>query len=156
MRRIIVGLDGTQKDQDLIEWIADFAEESAVQIIAAHYVPRASLWMVAGAQLDTTTYLAELREHLETELTSLRSRGHSVHLHVQAGDPAHELAALARQSEADLIVIGAPGHSIVHDVVFGNVNVEHRLTRDAGVPVLTVPCGSRHLDVVHATPALSG
>jgi nucleotide-binding universal stress UspA family protein len=149
MKRIIIGLDGTEKDADVIGWVADFTRESPVQIIAAHFVPRASLWMVAGAQLDTTSYLDDLREHLDTELSSLRSHGRSVHLHVQGGDPAHELAALAQQSEADLIVIGAPEHSVVHDAVFGNVNVEHRLTRHADVPVLTVPCGPRHL---HAVP----
>jgi nucleotide-binding universal stress UspA family protein len=148
VKRIVVGLDGTQKDFDIVDWVADFVLDTGVQVVAAHFVPRASLWMISGAQIDSARYLDELRKHLDDGVMQrLRSRVGSVHLQVEPGDPATELAGLARRSEADLIAIGAPEHSAVHDVVFGST--ERRLAHHAGVPVVTIPCGCRPLRLVH-------
>jgi nucleotide-binding universal stress UspA family protein len=144
MHRIIVGLDGTDRDHEILEWVGDFAYDTGVHVIAAHFVARSVLWMIAGAQIDSANYLSELRAHFERDvLPALRARIGATHLHVQIGDPAHELAALARRSAADLIAIGAPAHGAVHDMVFGGV--ERRLVHEASVPLLTIPCGTRHL-----------
>ena len=110
MNRIIVGLEGTDRDRELLEWVADFAYETGVHVIAAHFVPRSVLWMIAGAEIDSANYLDELRAHFDGDvLAPLRARIGNAHLHIQIGEPAHELDALARRSAADLIAIGAPG-----------------------------------------------
>ena len=116
MNRIIVGLDGTDRDHEILDWVGDFAYDTGVHVIAAHFVSRSVLWMIAGVQIDSTNYLQE---------------------------PAHELAALARRTAADLIAIGAPAHTAVHDIVFGSL--ERRLVHESTVPLLTIPCGTRRL-----------
>ena len=144
MHRIIVGLSGTDRDHEILDWVSDFAYDTGAHVIAAHFVPRAVLWMIAGAQIDSANYLQELRTHLEREaLAPLRARIGAAHLHVQIGEPAHELAALARRSAADLIAIGAPVHNAMHDIVFGSL--ERRLLHEASVPLLAIPCGTKHL-----------
>ena len=135
MNRIIVGLDGTDRDREILDWVGDFAYDTGVHVIAAHFVSRAVLWMIAGAQIDSTNYLQERRDHFDGELLApLRARIGAAHVHVQIGDPAHELAALARRSAADLIAIGAPVHTAVHDIVFGSL--ERRLVHESERPAV--------------------
>jgi nucleotide-binding universal stress UspA family protein len=148
MNRIVVGLDGTPKDRPLVNWITDFADEVGARVIPAHFVPSATVWMVAGAQVDCTAYLEELRGYFERDvLRPLQDRDPLLHMHIHIGDPAHELATLALHSDADLIAIGARDHSMLHDVVFGNL--ERQLMHRSDIPVLTVPCRARTLHVVH-------
>jgi len=150
MNRIIVGLDGTDRDHEILDWVGDFAYDTGVHVIAAHFVSRSVLWMIAGAQIDSANYLQQLRDHFDGDLLApLRARIGSAHVHVQIGDPAHELAALARRTAADLIAIGAPAHTAVHDIVFGSL--ERRLVHESTVPLLTIPCGTRHLRPVLPT-----
>ena len=147
MYRIVVGLDGSQKDRPLVHWTAEFADHVGAQVIVAHFVPRATVWMVAGAQLDSAQYIEELRDYFEREIIDpLRARDPLLHMHIQVGDPAHELAALARRSAADLIALGTRDHGILHDVVFGNV--ERNLRHRSDVPVVTVPYRTPNLHLV--------
>src|SRR5690348_4851546 len=120
MKRIVVGLDGTTKDESVVQWVAQLAEEVGAHLIAAHIVPKATVWMIAGAQVDSARYLDELREHLEaTTLVPLRRVDPYLAFHIDIGDPAHELAVVARRCDADLIAVGASSHTALHDVVFG-------------------------------------
>ena len=147
MKRIVVGLEGTPEDGSVCEWVADFARELGAHIIAVHIVPRATTWMIAGAQVDSAKYLEELREHLDTTtLAPLRRADPDLALHVDIGDPAHELAVIARRCDADLIAIGASSHTALHDVVFGGM--ERRLVHTTEVPVVAVPRRKRSLRVV--------
>jgi nucleotide-binding universal stress UspA family protein len=148
VKRIVVGLDGTEKDDYVVDWVGDLARENGAQVIAAHFVPSATLWMIAGAQVDSAKYLEELREHLDADvLGELRRRVPMSHLHVAVGDPARELAAIARECRADLIAIGASSHTVWHEVVFGSL--ERRLVHLADVPVVEIPCRSPVLHLLH-------
>ncbi len=147
MNRIVVGFDGTQKDQSLAHWVGAFAREVGAHMLAAHFVPLPTAWIVAGAQLDTTHYVDELQFHFETGVIELlREADPNVVFHIDFGDPAHGLATLAQRADADLIAIGTREHTRFHDVVFGNV--ERQLVRLTNVPVLAVPCRSARLDSV--------
>ena len=148
MNRIVVGLDGTPKDRPLVNWVAAFSDDVGAHIIAAHFVPSATVWMVAGAQVNASAYIEELREHFEHNvMNSLRDRDPLLRLHIHVGDPAHELVSLAQRSAADVIAIGSRDHTILHDVVFGNM--ERQLTRLSDIPILTVPHRTPKLHAVH-------
>jgi nucleotide-binding universal stress UspA family protein len=150
VKRIVIGLRGTESDLHVVEWVGDLADEMGVHVVAAHFVPRTTLWVIAGAQLDSAPYLDEIRAHFETgPVARLRRVAPSVHLHVDLGDPAHELAALARTSDAGMIAIGTPDHSALHDAVFGSV--AYRLMHLTDVPVVAVPRPVRALTVLHGT-----
>jgi len=141
MDRIVVGFDGTQKDRSLTLWVGAFAREVGAHLIAAHFIPMPTAWMVAGAQVDSAQYIDELQYHFDTSvLDLLREVDPCLYFHIDFGDPARELASLAVRTEADLIAIGAREHSRLHDVVFGSV--ERQLVRLTSIPVLAVPCPS--------------
>jgi nucleotide-binding universal stress UspA family protein len=70
----------------------------------------------------------------------------SVDFAVDIGDPAHEVAVIARRCDADLIAIGGSSRSALHDVVFGGM--ERRLVHATEVPAVAVPRRTRSLRVV--------
>jgi len=148
MKRIVVGLDATSKDESLVHWVADAAGEMGAHIIAVHVVPRPTLWMIAGAQVDSARYLEELRAHLEaTTLVPLRRADPFLAFHLAVGDPAHELSVIADRCDADLIAVGVSSHTAVHDVMFGGM--ERRLVHVTDVPVVSVPRRARSLRLLH-------
>ena len=51
--------------------------------------------------------------------------------------PAHEIADIAREEEADLIVVGTRGHTAIAGLLLGSVT--QRLLHVAPCPVLVVP-----------------
>ena len=51
--------------------------------------------------------------------------------------PAHEIADIAREEEADLIVVGTRGHAAIAGLLLGSVT--QRLLHVAPCPVLVVP-----------------
>jgi nucleotide-binding universal stress UspA family protein len=61
--------------------------------------------------------------------------GLEVHVRTRRGNPARELAAMAREFSADALVIGAPHHLWNH--LFGSVPAW--LSRHAKCPVIVVP-----------------
>jgi nucleotide-binding universal stress UspA family protein len=147
MKRIVVGLDGTPKDESVAQWVAHLADDLCAHVIAVHVVARATLWMIAGAQVDSSKYLEELRDHFEaTALTPLRRADPFLAFHLDIGDPAHELAVIARRCDADLVAIGASSHSALHDVVFGGM--ERRLVHTIEIPVVAIPRRARSLRLV--------
>jgi nucleotide-binding universal stress UspA family protein len=54
-----------------------------------------------------------------------------------AGGPAHEIAEVAKEVDAGLIVAGVRGHSVIRGLLVGSV--AHRLPYVATCPVLMVP-----------------
>jgi nucleotide-binding universal stress UspA family protein len=153
MKRIVVGLDGTPKDECVARWVADLADDLGAHIIAVHVVPRPTLWMIAGAQVDSATYVAELREHFEaTTLVALRRADPSLVFHLAIGDPAHELARIAWRCDADLVAVGASSHTQMHDVVFGGL--ERRLVHVTEIPVVAIPRRVRSVHLVDSEQRL--
>jgi len=140
---IVVGVDATLHDRPIVEWISNYAAKHHNHVIAAHVVARTTLWLIAGAQADSTRYLETIRDQLERHVIApLRANGISAELRLALGDPAQQLADIAVRSHAELLVLGGPEHSALHDVVLGGIirRLEHR----SDIPVVVVPrCGSR-------------
>jgi nucleotide-binding universal stress UspA family protein len=148
MNRLLVAFDGTPDDHGLADWAADFVDDVGVHIVASHFIPRATVWMIAGAQVNSAEYIDELRQHFERDvLPALRDRDPLLHLHIQIGDPAREIAALARSCSADLIAIAGHNHSALRDAVFGGI--EHQLTHLSTVPVVVVPARASYFHSAH-------
>ncbi len=102
-----------------------------------HVIPRTTLWLVSSVQADSDAYVATVRTHFaRTAIAQLRDRGITVTLRVTWGDPAHELAAVARHVRSDLIVIGGPDHHALHDAVS---SIARRLEHGSDIPIVVVP-----------------
>jgi nucleotide-binding universal stress UspA family protein len=80
------------------------------------------------------------RKSIEAQVNELQKAGVTANLltpTVRLGGPAHAIAEAADTVNADLIVVGTRGHSLISKVVLGSVSM--RLLQVAQCPVLVVP-----------------
>jgi nucleotide-binding universal stress UspA family protein len=114
-----------------------FAFDQAARV--ARRIPGSDLHVVHVVELDTsaerTKQLAtELRLYLEDKVKSLGGlERQAVGIHVRCGRPARELAQLARDVGADLLVVGARKGPHLKQLVLGSV--AERLLIAAPCPV---------------------
>lgn len=84
--------------------------------------------------------LEEMEQAAKNSLAEIRQEKLPVDITVRTivihGRPAHEIAALAKQEEADIIVIATHGESGWQRLVFGSV--AEKVVRYAECPVLTI------------------
>ncbi len=84
-----------------------------------------------GRQLE-----AELRSALEQQAKTLSARGLRVHTHLAQGRPHEVIAKVAKEVDADLVVLGTHGRGGIARFLLGSV--AERVVRTSEVPVLTV------------------
>ncbi|MCM2369849.1 universal stress protein [Aporhodopirellula aestuarii] len=65
---------------------------------------------------------ASAKARVEKTADELSGPVHSVHTHIPVGLPAFELLRLADETDTDLIVLGAVGHSALRRVLLGSVS----------------------------------
>jgi nucleotide-binding universal stress UspA family protein len=82
----------------------------------------------------------ELQARIRAQVAEAKDEGLHATLKIVAtgsASPAHVIAALAKEAEADVIVVGTRGHSAVVGLLLGSVT--QRLLHIAPCPVLAVP-----------------
>ena len=134
-QRILVSLDHTDRDRAAISHAAAMARSHGAKLYLLH-VEEDVTSQVYG-QMASTAEVEEGGKYLEEIVTRLREQGIDVEAVVRySNSPRHEIVALAKELESDLLVMGAHGHSGIKDLVFGTtINwVRHRLN----VPILVV------------------
>jgi nucleotide-binding universal stress UspA family protein len=142
-RTIVLGLDGSEyADQAL-----HIARERALEESARLEVVHVREVLPAGPRGGPVTYRpneAELLAKVQRQVEELRGAGIEVRLHAFsdfAGSPAHTIAEVAAETEADLIMVGTRGHGTLVGLLLGSVT--HRLLEVAPCPVLAVPPPTR-------------
>jgi nucleotide-binding universal stress UspA family protein len=109
---------------------------------------KSELHMICVEEID---YMPEFIEEVRQEAGTAARRFHkavqraramaeesgvSLHTHVVAGHPVRDIVELAAQLKADLLVIGAKGHSAVYERLIGSR--ADRIMQLAQCPVLVV------------------
>jgi nucleotide-binding universal stress UspA family protein len=109
---------------------------------------RSELHMVCVEEID---YMPEFIEEVRQETTTAARRFHKVlqraramaeesevklETHVLAGHPVRDIVELAKELKADLLVIGATGHSALYERMIGSR--ADRIVQLAPCPVLVV------------------
>jgi len=135
-RTILVPLDHTEMDREVVSLAAGLAREHGGRLYLFH-VEEDVTSQVYG-ELSETAEVEAGRQYLEEIAQALREQGvdaQAVLCHSR--DPHREIVRFARQTRPDLVVMGAHGHRWFQDLVFGDTidAVRHAL----GVPVLIVP-----------------
>lgn len=138
MTRIVLGLDDDPFAADLVRWVARQPAEPATAVTVVHVVHRSEVWALASVMIDSSRYLHSVRRRFERcAIEPLHERGVHASLTMRLGDPAHELASVARAIGADEIVVGAGAHVRRHHLIGGDV--PHRLEHLVAIPVTVVP-----------------
>ncbi len=148
LKRILVPTDFSEPAQEAFKDAVELAQHFSAQLLMVHIVPPVPVPyqpMVSPAPaFDITAYLQDLvkisRDSLQDYVTEHVPQGVPATVSVTAGDPAYEILRLAKELEADTIVIATHGHGGWRHFLFGSV--AEKVVRQAECPVL----------VVHAPP----
>jgi manganese transport protein len=132
-KKVIVALDFSNNDLKLISHAIGQGNKDT-SFVLIHIVESA-----ASRLMEKDTYDLETRkdqEHLDSYVQQLREKGiHSVGL-LGYNDRAKEIIRLVKETNGDMLVIGAHGHRGIKDLIYGQTieTVRHELK----IPVLVV------------------
>jgi nucleotide-binding universal stress UspA family protein len=143
---IVCGVDGSADSLGAVKVAAQFADRLGSRLILAHVAEPVHVAYAASYPLGgfggpmATAYETESEEEAGARLlegVAADAGLADAERRVTIGDPAEQLAELAEEEDADLIVVGSRGRGAVKAVLLGSVS--HSLIGIARCPVLIVP-----------------
>ncbi len=139
MRRIVVGVDGSENSIAAFRWAANEARlrGDSIDVISAWSYPIVAvpgavvpLEPLADQGADAMAHLQKVIEHCDVDTTGL-----TVTPIVAEGDAARLLIEASK--DADLLVVGARGRGAIAGFLLGSVT--QHVTRHAHCPVAVIP-----------------
>jgi nucleotide-binding universal stress UspA family protein len=133
---VVLGLDGSQDSMRAIPYAVEQAEDGG-KIVAVH-VRELLIGRAGGMPLVANE--DDIEAGVRRQIEEMMSADVSAELKVVsavAGGPAHIIADIAREENADVIVIGTRGHGQIASLIIGSVT--HKLLHMTPCPVLAVP-----------------
>jgi nucleotide-binding universal stress UspA family protein len=140
VKRIVVGVDGSEQGKHAVEWAARLAKAMRAEVIAVYALD------IPVALPDPYTmplYLDDkVRAGLEKDLVTkwcrpLKTAGVKFRAVLIDGRPASVILDLADSEKAGLIVVGRRGHGEMAELLLGSVS--HEIVLHSQRPVLLVP-----------------
>jgi universal stress protein A len=135
-RCVLVPVDFSKPSLVALRHALALAATSDARVILLHVLEPFS----PGMLMDTTVVQADARhaanERLEALLIETRKIWPAVSRELRAGHPVTTIIALAKRTQADLIVMGTRGHTGLRRRLIGSV--AERVVREAHCPVLVV------------------
>lgn len=139
-RTIVVPTDFSPAAEQAVDVARDLALQAGpahVILVHAHFVPlEIEALAVHGPHTILDDIHSRAADDLERILVSMQDAGVSSEYTALDGSPDEVIVKLARDRNADLIVMGTRGRSGLAHVVLGSV--AERVVRTADCPVLTV------------------
>jgi nucleotide-binding universal stress UspA family protein len=135
-KRVVLGLDGSQDSMRAIPYAVEQAGDGG-KIVVVHV--RELLVGRAGG-LPLAVNEDEIEAGVRRQVDDLKSAGIASELKLisaVAGGPAHVIADVAREVNADVIIVGTRGHRQIASLIIGSVT--HKLLHMTPCPVLAVP-----------------
>lgn len=140
-KRIVCAVDFSEASLKGLEYAYALAQESDAQLIMTHVIdwpedtslPEALAKAIAATRHEWEGEKRRQLQLLVPESAEMWCRPEPLLL---VGDPAKELLRLAREREADLIIMGVHGRGSLDIAVFGST--AHKVAREAPCPVMTV------------------
>ena len=134
---ILVGVDGSDASAEAATMAGQLAADLDAKVTAVYVRQLPTTVPPFSTDFYLDSYWEEV-ERLAGERTAeaLDPLGASWRFEVRTGDPAVQLQLSADEHGADLILVGARGHSVAHRLLLGSVST--RLVHHAHRPVLVV------------------
>jgi len=146
LRRVVLAVDDSEHASQAVELVAQLPLPSETEVTVLHvvrpYQPFPGLVPSdpVGFQREVESMRRELQEAaselVERARLRLAAAGKQAATAVQEGDPAAEVMKLAASQEADLIVLGARGISLIPGLILGSV--ADRVLENAACSVILV------------------
>jgi manganese transport protein len=137
-RKILVALDTTASDQELLQEITGLATLLKSELLLLHV---ADGWVARNFDQLNLAESEEMREdwkYLESTAAKLRAEtGLSITPQLALGSPPDQILQVATAERVDLIAMASHGHRLVGDIIHGSTidAVRHKAT----VPILVAP-----------------
>jgi nucleotide-binding universal stress UspA family protein len=131
---ILVAIENSEADRTVLEHVQQLARLCGASLLLVHV---ADGWVARHydeLDLRESEEMKEDRAYLETVQQQLRANGFSTRAHLAMGDPATELARVAKAEAVDLIAMSTHGHRFLNDLLRGST--ADRLRHNVEVPVL--------------------
>ncbi len=150
---IVVAVDFSQTSADAFEAARNMARLHRARLHVVHVIvdPFQSIYAVESPGLDLPGLLREWTAAAEQQMAALVD-GHrldsGITTAVVSGAPAHEIVREAVDCDADLIVVGSHGRSLIGRLLLGSV--AERVLHNSRLPVLVVPHRSRRAEAFAA------
>ncbi len=140
-RRIVVPVDFSDLSIEALDYAIDFARTHRAQLLIIHMIePIMHTRFIADVSEILEQQRADAAEKLAELEKSIRRRCPRCRSEVHFG-PAHEqIAEIAKNFGADLIIMATHGHTGLHHLFMGSV--AERVIRLASCPVLTLKPGN--------------
>jgi universal stress protein A len=139
IRRILVPVDFSECAQKALAYAVPFAQQFGAELILLHVVP-ANYPVGEFGMIDVAFMEKELRVTAEKQIATLIGQRIPKEVvaksQVRVGRPVSEIVQLARQEQADLIILSTHGHTGFKHVLLGSV--AENVIRYASCPVLVV------------------
>ncbi len=135
-KTIAVATDGSENADRALSVAKVLARENDASLVLMHVVQKYATKDGLAVYADEEQLEGKLGELVE-ELTGEGLTASLEIVNHVGPQPAHEIAELAREAGADLIVVGTRGHAAVSGLLLGSVTL--RLLHVAPCPVLVVP-----------------
>ncbi|MBI4578079.1 MAG: Nramp family divalent metal transporter [Planctomycetes bacterium] len=133
-RRIAIALEAAPSDGQILASVIPLIRASEAEVVLIHVVESATARFIGEIADDSET--RHDAEYLDRVADQLRSAGMPCKPRLGAGEPCEEIARLAEEEHADLIVTGAHGHKLLGDLFHGSTVDE--LRHLTGIPLLTI------------------
>ena len=137
-RKILVTLDTTAADQELLPHIVQFAALMKSELLLLHV---ADGWAARNFDQLSLAESEEMKEdwrYLEETAARLRTEtGLPIATRLALGSPPTQILQVADEEQCDLIALASHGHRLVGDIIHGSTieAVRHK----ARIPILVVP-----------------
>jgi nucleotide-binding universal stress UspA family protein len=139
IKRILVAADGSPASAAGIQQAANMASQLGAEltVVFVRHVPAAAPLAdgLVEASIEQTQNELEL-EVMHDALDMLDGTGAEWEFVVRSGSPGHEIAAVADEVSADIVVVGSNRHSSLHNLVIGSTAAY--LATHSRVPVLVM------------------
>jgi len=141
IKRIVVGLDGSDQAAAALDWAINLAKPIGAEIVAvsALHVPVYAFdpYAIALPLEYDPEWRAAMKKAFEEEwCRPLRESGLRYRMEMQDGRPASVIADVADAVDADLVVVGRRGRGGVAELLLGSVS--HELSHHCKRPVLLI------------------
>ena len=138
MNAIVVGTDGSAGAEAAVRKVIELARGSgATAHVVCAYPGKSTLERIGlTAKTDPVDLRGVAIDVVAREERRLEEAGFDVEVHVREGDPAHTLATVAEETNAELIAVGARGQGALRRFALGSVSA--KLSHNAPTSLLIV------------------
>jgi universal stress protein A len=140
IQKILVPIDFSRCSEKGLHYARAFAGQFKASLVLAHVVQFNPIPGTEFSEVDFPAVeqrvLQQSKEELEKTAAALRSDDLNIETLLREGRPATEIASIARETNADLIIISTHGHTGLKHVLLGSV--AENVVRHAPCPVLVV------------------